>query len=91
MSFNFALSEKSPGLEAEIFQTSIRDQGSVDEKQREDVVKTEIINMEYVHDDEEPELHARTYVALAAMFFLNLVQVVALQGPPAIVRSPSMK
>ena len=35
--------------------------------------------------DEEPELHARTYLALAAMFLLNLVQVFALQGPPAVV------
>lgn len=40
----------------------------------------------YDLDDEEPELHARTYVALAAMFLLNLVQVFALQGPPAVVR-----
>lgn len=39
----------------------------------------------YDHDDEEPELHMRTYFALAAMFFLNLVQVLALQGPPAVV------
>jgi hypothetical protein len=40
----------------------------------------------YNDDEEEPEIHARTYVALAAMFLLNLVQVVALQGPPAVVR-----
>ena len=31
----------------------------------------------------EPELHAQTYFALAAMFFLNLVQVFGLMGPPA--------
>jgi hypothetical protein len=37
--------------------------------------------------DEEPELHARTYLALLAMFLLNMVQVVALQGPPAVVSS----
>lgn len=42
-------------------------------------------NLVYDEVDEEPELHARTYVALAAMFLLNLVQVVALQGPPAVV------
>ena len=42
-------------------------------------------NLVYDHDDEEPELHARTYLAIAAMFALNLVQVVALQGPPAVV------
>lgn len=35
--------------------------------------------------DEEPELHARTYLALAAMFLLNMVQVLALQGPPTVV------
>lgn len=35
--------------------------------------------------EEEPELHARTYVAVLALFFLNFVQVYALTGPPAIV------
>lgn len=34
-------------------------------------------------EDEEPELHAQTYLALAAMFFLNLVQVFGLLGPPS--------
>ena len=42
-------------------------------------------NLEYDLDDEEPELHARTWIALAAMFLLNMVQIVALQGPPAVV------
>lgn len=35
--------------------------------------------------DEEPEIHMRTWIALASMFVLNLVQVFALQGPPAVV------
>jgi hypothetical protein len=43
-------------------------------------------NFEYDDDENEPELHARTYVALLAMFLLNMVQVLALQGPPAVVR-----
>ena len=43
-------------------------------------------NLVYDDVDEEPEIHARTYIALAAMCLLNLVQVVALQGPPAVVR-----
>ncbi|KAJ5296876.1 polyketide synthase [Penicillium atrosanguineum] len=34
-------------------------------------------------EDEEPEFHAQTWFALAAMFFLNLVQVFGLMGPPA--------
>ncbi len=42
-------------------------------------------NLVYDDEEEEPELHARTYFALLAMFFLNLVQVFALQGPPAVV------
>lgn len=42
-------------------------------------------NLIYDDADQEPELHARTYVAVAAMFMLNLVQVFALQGPPAVV------
>lgn len=44
-------------------------------------------DLEYDNDEEEPQLHARTYFALAAMFLLNLVQVFALQAPPAVVRS----
>lgn len=43
-------------------------------------------NLVYDHNDEEPELHARTYVALTAMLFLGLVLSVALQGPPTVVR-----
>lgn len=42
-------------------------------------------NLVYDDVDEEPELHARTYVALLSMFALNLVQVFALQSPPAVV------
>jgi hypothetical protein len=42
-------------------------------------------NLGYNDDEREPEIHARTYYALAAMFLLNMVQVVALQGPPAAV------
>ncbi|KAH8700873.1 major facilitator superfamily domain-containing protein [Talaromyces proteolyticus] len=40
-------------------------------------------NLVYDNYDEEPEFHARTWIAVLAMFFLNLVQVFALQGPPA--------
>ncbi|RMY22968.1 hypothetical protein D0867_02359 [Hortaea werneckii] len=39
----------------------------------------------YDNADEEPELHLRTYVAIAAMFLLNLTQVFALQGPPVVL------
>lgn len=44
-------------------------------------------NLVYSQDDEEPEIHVRTYVAVAAMFLLNMIQVFALQGPPAVVCS----
>lgn len=46
-------------------------------------------NLVYENLEEEPELHARTYLALASMFLLNLVQVFALQGPPAVVCTTS--
>lgn len=39
----------------------------------------------YADEEEEPELHARTYLALFAMFLLNYVMVIALQSPPAVV------
>lgn len=45
-------------------------------------------NLVYADEEQEPELHARTYVAVASMFLLNLVQLVALQGPPALVSEP---
>lgn len=41
--------------------------------------------LEYEDAELEPELHARTYVAFAAMLLLNFVQVFALTGPPAVV------
>ncbi|EXJ73007.1 uncharacterized protein A1O5_04156 [Cladophialophora psammophila CBS 110553] len=54
------------------------------EKQIEDVDINDQ-NLHYDEVDEEPELHARTYIALFSMFLLNMVQVVALQGPPAVL------
>lgn len=42
-------------------------------------------NLGYNDDELEPEIHARTYYALAAMVLLNMVLVLALQGPPAAV------
>lgn len=41
------------------------------------------VNLVYDNGEVEPGIHARTWVALAAMFLLNYVQVFALQGPPA--------
>lgn len=58
-----------------------------DEDQQLEHVTTSDGNLVYNDDEEEPEIHVRTWIALAAMFLLNMVQVVALQGPPAVVRS----
>lgn len=41
-------------------------------------------------EDAEPVLHARTYMALFALFLLNFVQVVALNGPPSGVSQTQM-
>jgi hypothetical protein len=62
------------------------------EKVDEDVFQPKIVPVpedDYYYDnnEDEPELHVRTYLALAAMFLLNMVQVLALQGPPAVVRN----
>lgn len=46
-------------------------------------------NLLFEEEEVEPELHARTWIALAAMHLLVFTQVLALQGPPAVVRSPS--
>ncbi|KAK5455817.1 hypothetical protein LTS15_005134 [Exophiala xenobiotica] len=42
-------------------------------------------NLVYDDDFEEPEIHMRTWVALAAMCLLSMAQLVALQGPPAVL------
>ena len=39
----------------------------------------------YLDADEEPQLHWRTYLALAAMCVLQFVSLVALLGPPTAV------
>lgn len=59
------------------------DKFQADTEEAESVQKLQ----EFVYEevDEEPELHLRTYVALAAMFLLNLSQLIALQGPPSMV------
>ena len=56
-----------------------------DVAQAEEVESASDLNLDYNDNDEEPALHARTYFALAAMFMLNMVQVLALQSPPAVV------
>ena len=40
----------------------------------------------YLDADEEPQLHWRTYLALAAMCILQFVSLLALLGPPTAVR-----
>lgn len=57
------------------------------EKELSQNTQSEQANLVYDDVEEEPELHARTYIAVAAMFLLNYIQVVALTGPPAAVSS----
>ena len=42
-------------------------------------------------DDEEPELHMKTWLALAAMCILQYVTLLALVGPPTVVRIISQR
>ncbi|KAB5576271.1 putative siderophore iron transporter [Coniochaeta sp. 2T2.1] len=48
----------------------------------DDVTKN---NLVYDNAEEEPQLHLRTYVAFVALIVLNYVQIIALQGPPAVL------
>ncbi len=45
-------------------------------------------NLHYDNEDEEPELHMRTYVALAAFISLQVTITLAVQGPPVAVSCP---
>lgn len=42
-------------------------------------------NLHYENDEEEPELHARTYVAVFSVIVFTIAGLLALQGPPAVV------
>ena len=50
-------------------------------------VGTDPIHNDLVYDDieHEPELHIRTWIALASMWLYNYVIVFALLSPPAVV------
>lgn len=62
-----------------------RKDDTVEDSQHVEDIKEQIGENLVYEEDEEPELHAQTYFALAAMFLLNLVQVFGLLGPPAAV------
>ena len=69
-----------------VFQVSSTTKASIPEGETvHNEEMTSNANLAYNDDEIEPEFHARTYYALAAMFLLNMVQVLALQGPPAVV------
>ena len=44
-------------------------------------------NLVYVQEDEEPEIHIRTWVAYGSMLLLIFCQNMCLQGPPSVVSS----
>ncbi|GAD99999.1 similar to MFS drug efflux pump [Paecilomyces variotii No. 5] len=74
-----------PGTDQELgssFHMPAEKEAHADTTPVESAHRTEASNLVY-DEDEEPELHIRTWVALAAMFLLNMVQVLALMGPPA--------
>lgn len=48
-------------------------------------VETSDGNLHYENDDEEPELHARTYVAVGSVVAFTIAGLLSLQGPPAVV------
>ena len=54
------------------------DEKEVPDNQLERSPTKDLSNNAYLEDDEEPEIHARTWFALLSLFMLNLVQVFAL-------------
>lgn len=79
MAFNSGKEAFSPAT------LSTDEENYVSEKNHLEQLASPSDNLVYDNVEEEPELTARTWIALGAMFLLNLVQVLALQGPPAVV------
>ncbi|KAF2174234.1 hypothetical protein M409DRAFT_49093 [Zasmidium cellare ATCC 36951] len=63
----------------------------IDHSRKDDVVleneKADDGNLVYSDAETEPDLHLRTYVAVASMFLLNYVQIIALTGTPVVLSS----
>ncbi|KIW95573.1 uncharacterized protein Z519_04158 [Cladophialophora bantiana CBS 173.52] len=54
--------------------------------ERQDSNTTENLdNLVYDNEEEEPELHMRTYLALASIYLLLVGQGLAFQGPPSVL------
>jgi hypothetical protein len=60
-------------------------EAEIDHLEATTIRDTQGTNLVYDDDNEEPELHVRTWIALAAMALLNFVVIFALLGPPAVV------
>jgi hypothetical protein len=74
----------------QVFAGGDEKQASLEEREEHvEHVATAEGNLVYDDVDEEPELHARTYLAVFAMLMLDMVQVFALSGPPAVVSDAS--
>lgn len=65
---------------------AVEEKGPVSTEKQIEIVDASEHNLRYDNSEEEPELHFRTYIAILAMCISNMVQCVALQGPPAVVR-----
>lgn len=55
--------------------------------------RVDIDNQDFVYDDaeHEPELHFRTWIALASMFLYNYVIIITLLSPAAVVSRPPIQ
>ena len=69
--------------------TKGRDQYELKEVEHADLSAQNVVV--YADEELEPELHIRTWIALAAFFLLNYTQVVALQGPTAVVSASTLE
>lgn len=75
----------TPDVPASISEKQYPPEAEINHLEATPTRETQGTNMVYDDDSEEPELHARTWMALAAMFLLNFVNIFALLGPPAVV------
>ena len=67
----------------------VRDEKHASSSKQDHLENVKTRDPEFVYDDteHEPELHIRTYIAIASMFFFNLACTFAILSPPAVVSS----
>ncbi|KIX93008.1 uncharacterized protein Z520_11281 [Fonsecaea multimorphosa CBS 102226] len=76
---------KVPSITPDAVDQSVKSRSDQVSQYTSEHVETTDGNLYYENDEEEPELHARTYLAVFSVIVFTIAGLLALQGPPAVL------